>query len=116
MSQGSGDLLSNILDQDLGALWHHALQSAGLLDSLPPATIVVLLDAGYSVHAEPANISHEATFRRGAVDIDLHWHLLRPGRTRVDLTAELLARRQRIKGQWGLSDLLLQSSSKRTLR
>ena len=64
----------------------------------------VLIDAGYRVHAEPAIISHEATFSRGAVDIDLHWHLLRPGRTRVDLTAELLARRQRIKGQWGLSD------------
>ena len=67
----------------------------------------VLIDAGYRVHAEPAIISHEATFSRGAVDIDLHWHMVRPGRTRVDLTAELLARRQRIKGQWGLSDLRL---------
>lgn len=27
--------------------------------------------------------------------------------SRFDLTAELLARRQRIKGQWGLSDLRL---------
>ena len=176
LSQDSGELLSNILDQDLGALWHHALQSAGLLDSLHPATkealretrmaaamgylaqraaldelyrlfdsagirwvaikgshvrelvyadpalrpasdidILIapadrrraakaLLDAGYGVHAEPANISHEATFSRGVVDLDLHWHMLRPGRTRVDLTDELLERRQRIGNQWGLSD------------
>jgi len=64
----------------------------------------VLLDAGYAVHPELANISHEATFSQGAVDIDLHWHILRPGRTRVELTEELLARRQRINGLWGFSD------------
>lgn len=176
LSQGSGGLLSTILDQDLGALWHHALQSIGVRESLPPATIEALrearvsaamgylaqraaldeldrlfdsagirwvaikgshvrelvypdpalrpandvdiliapadrrraaqalLDAGYSVHAAPANISHEATFSRGVVDLDLHWHMLRPGRTRVDLTEELLERRQRIGNQWGLSD------------
>ncbi|MBI1284727.1 MAG: hypothetical protein GC183_10375 [Thiobacillus sp.] len=64
----------------------------------------VLLDAGYTVHPEPTNISHEATFSRGPVDIDLHWHILRPGRTRIDVTPELLARRQRTNGIWGLSD------------
>ncbi len=74
----------------------------GPADRRPAAQ--VLIDAGYRVQAEPANISHEATFSRGVVNIDLHWHMLRPGRTRVDLTAGLLARRQRIKGQWGLSD------------
>jgi hypothetical protein len=64
----------------------------------------LLLDAGYTVHAKPISISHEATFCQGHVDIDLHWNILRPGRTRIDLTAELLARRQRINGLWGLSD------------
>jgi hypothetical protein len=63
-----------------------------------------LIDTGCTVHADPANISHEATFSQGLVDIDLHWHMLRPGRTRVDLTGELLARRQRVNGLWGLSD------------
>lgn len=63
-----------------------------------------LAGAGYTVHANPANISHEASFSQGAVDIDLHWHMLRPSRTRVDLTAGLLARRQRTGSQWGLSD------------
>jgi hypothetical protein len=158
LAEGGSGFAEFVLAQDLGALWHHTLQSAGLLDSLPPATkealrearmaaamgylaqraaldeldrlfdsagirwvaikgshvrelvypdpalrpasdidILIapadrrraaqaLLDAGYSVHAEPANISHEATFSRGAVDIDLHWHMLRPGRTRIDLT------------------------------
>jgi hypothetical protein len=169
-------LLDRILSQDLGALWHHILQSNGLLESIPSDTIDalrqarmsaavgylaqraaldrldrlfetadipyaimkgahvrecvypdpalrpasdvdlliapadrqraarVLLDAGYAVHPEPANISHEATFSQGAVDIDLHWHILRPGRTRIEITAELLERRQRTSGLWGLSD------------
>jgi len=64
----------------------------------------ILLDTGYTVDIEPDNISHEATFSRGMVDIDLHWHMLRPGRTRVDMTDGLLARRQRVNGIWGLSD------------
>jgi hypothetical protein len=173
---GGTHLLDRILTQDLGALWHHSLQSNGLLDSMPPDTIDalrqarmsaavgylaqratldrldrlfetagipyammkgahvrecvypdpalrpasdidiliapadrrraarVLLGTGYTVHAEPGNISHEATFSHGAVDIDLHWHILRPGRTRIELTTELLARRQRVNGLWGLSD------------
>ena len=176
LAEGGAEFVDFIVGQDLGPLWHHALQSYGLLDSLPPASLEtlrearmaaamgylaqraaldrldklfeeagiawvamkgshvrecaytdpalrpasdidllidpadrrraagVLIDAGYTAHAEPANISHEATFSLGAVDVDLHWHMLRPGRTRVDLTAELLARRQRVNGVWGLSD------------
>ena len=176
LAEGGPAFLDLVLAQDLGALWHHSLQSNGLLESLPPDTIDalrqarmsstvgylaqraalntldrvfeeegvpyvvmkgahvrecvypdpalrpasdidiliapssrrraarLLLDAGYTAHVDPANISHEATFSQKMVDIDLHWNILRPGRTRVDLTAELLARRQRINGQWGLSD------------
>jgi len=176
LAEGGSGFVEFVLAQDLGALWHQTLQSAGLLDSLPRDTIEALREArmsaavgylaqraavdeldrlfeaegiayaamkgvhvrecvypdpalrpasdidilisptdrrraaqalvaaGYLVHAEPANISHEAAFSRGAVDIDLHWHMLRPGRTRVDLTDELLERRQRIKDQWGLSE------------
>jgi hypothetical protein len=176
LAEGGQAFLNLLLTQDLGPLWHHALQSHRLLESLPPATVGalrearlsaamgylaqraaleeldrlleaegipyvamkgahvrecvypdpalrpasdidlliapadrrraahVLLDAGYTVHADPANISHEATFSQGAVDLDLHWHMLRPGRTRIELTGELLARRQRTNGLWGLSD------------
>lgn len=86
-----------------------ALRPAGDIDILvAPAdrrrAARALLDAGYAVHAEPANISHEATFSHGGVDIDLHWHILRPGRTRVGLTDQLLERRQRSGGQWEPSD------------
>jgi hypothetical protein len=63
-----------------------------------------LLDAGYSAHPELANVSHEATFSHHPVDIDLHWSILRPGRTRVDMTESLIERRQRTQRIWGLSD------------
>jgi len=175
LAEGGTEFLDFVVAQDLGPLWHHALQSHGLPESVPvaadalrearmgaamgylaqraalerldrlfeaeaipyvamkgthvregvypdpalrPASDIdvliapanrrraarVLIDAGYAVHAAPANISHEATFSQGMVDIDLHWHILRPGRTRIDLTGELLARRRRVNGLWGLSD------------
>lgn len=176
LQEGGQELLNSIQDQDLGAWWHHSLQSNDLLQVLPhdavdalrharvaatagylvqrdalnqvdrlfearaidyaimkgvhvrecvypepalrPASDIdilvapddrqraarVLLDAGYAAHPDPTNISHEATFVRGAVAIDLHWHMLRPGRTRVELTADLLAGRQRTNQLWGLSD------------
>ncbi|HCU53926.1 MAG TPA: hypothetical protein DIC36_06495 [Gammaproteobacteria bacterium] len=63
-----------------------------------------LLDAGYAVDVDPANISHEACFSDGTVDIDLHWDILRPGRTRMYMTAGFLERRQRCSYFWGLSD------------
>lgn len=63
-----------------------------------------LLEAGYVLHANPENISHEATLTRGEVGIDLHWDILRPGRTRIEVADLLLARRQRADGYWGLDD------------
>jgi hypothetical protein len=63
-----------------------------------------LIDAGYRAHPELANVSHEATFSHHPVDIDLHWSVLRPGRTRVDMTPSLIERRQRTQGHWGLCD------------
>jgi hypothetical protein len=173
---GGPGFLDFVLAQDLGPLWHHRLQAAGLLQRLPPATaqalrtarqvaaagylahrwalaqvdelfsaqgiayvvmkgvhvreciypdpavrpasdidILVapqdrrraaqlLLDNGYTAQVLPNNVSFEASFRKGPVDIDLHWSMLREGRTRVDLTAGLLARRQQTHGVWGLSD------------
>ncbi|MDH5223015.1 MAG: nucleotidyltransferase family protein, partial [Betaproteobacteria bacterium] len=49
-------------------------------------------------------ISHEASFVRSPVDIDLHWDILRPGRTRRPMAEDMLARRQRVGGFWALSD------------
>lgn len=176
LSEGGSAFLNFVLSHDLGPLWHHRLQSGGLLESLPPASVDalrvarmsaaaaylpqrmeleridqqfavqgipylvmkgahvrecvypdpalrpagdidilvsprdrqraarVLLDTSYTVHVESDNISHEATFSHGMVDIDLHWHIMRPGRTRVDMTDGFLARRQWVNGYWGLSD------------
>ena len=173
---GGPSFLNLLLSNDLAPLWHHCLQSAGLLESLPGETVEALrsarmvaaaaylrqtaalahldalftaqgigylvmkgvfvrecvhpdpalrpagdidilispndrrraasalLDSGYAVNALPENLSHEATFSRGQVDIDLHWHILRPGHTRSDMTDCLLARRQQVHGVWGLSD------------
>jgi len=65
----------------------------------------VLFDAGYTVDIDLSNISHEASFTRTTVTIDLHWDIMRPGRTRVDMPAGFLLRRQRVNGFWGLSDV-----------
>lgn len=64
----------------------------------------VLLDNGYTAEVLPNNVSFEATFSHGRVDIDLHWSMLREGRTRIDMTAGFLARRTRTNGVWGLDD------------
>ena len=174
--EGGPGFLEFVLAQDLGPLWHHRLQAAGLLDSLPAASAdalraarqaaaagylahrwalaqvdalfaaqdiayvvikgvhvrecvypdpalrpasdmdilvapqdrrraaQVLMDNGYAAQVLPNNVSFEASFRQGPVDIDLHWAMLREGRTRVDLTAGFLARRQQTHGVWGLCD------------
>lgn len=64
----------------------------------------VLVDAGYRLALEPAVISHEVTLSKDVVAIDLHWGLLRPGRTPASLTTQMLERRQQNRGRWILSD------------
>jgi hypothetical protein len=63
-----------------------------------------LMGAGFRLHANAEIISYEATFTRGPVAIDLHWDILRPGRTRIDVTRSFLSRRQRTGDFWGLED------------
>lgn len=62
-----------------------------------------LVAAGLTFQPLAKNISHEATLADGNVSIDLHWEIMRPGRTRIDLTDELLATRKVFSSQWGLS-------------
>ncbi len=64
----------------------------------------VLVEARFELHADLDNISHQATFTRAPVDIDLHWDILRPGRTRLPIVQLLLARRHRVDDFWGLDD------------
>ena len=48
--------------------------------------------------------THEITLSRGQVDIDLHWDILRPGRTREPLVDALISRRVRGPKAWRLDD------------
>ena len=62
-----------------------------------------LVSAGYRLRVDPGVASHEVGLVRDLVSIDLHWELLRPGRTPASLTEELLSRRQQHDGRWILS-------------
>jgi hypothetical protein len=53
-----------------------------------------LVKAGYELHLSVENISHEALLSDQNAKIDLHWDILRPGRTRIDLTDEILSNKQ----------------------
>jgi hypothetical protein len=61
-----------------------------------------LVRQGFELHPDAEIVSHEASFHDQNVSIDLHWHILRPGRTRTDVTDSLLARRRREGFFWGL--------------
>jgi hypothetical protein len=65
-------------------------------------TVHTLCVNGYSLISEPANISHEVSLTRDNVQIDLHWHIMRPGRTRIELTELFLQSRQRCNFFWAL--------------
>jgi len=68
------------------------------------AAVDALKEAGFTLFVNPDVLSHEASLTRGGVDIDLHWDILRPGRTRIDTVPILLARRRRSADIWGLDD------------
>lgn len=66
--------------------------------------IGVLIAAGFVLHVKPANVSHEVNLQRGAATVDLHWDILRPGRTRVPMVEQLLASRVDAGDHWRVDD------------
>jgi hypothetical protein len=63
-----------------------------------------LVNEGFELLVKPENVSHEVSLTREGVGIDLHWYLLRPGRTRIDLGDFLFANREKFSdGFWGLN-------------
>jgi hypothetical protein len=64
-----------------------------------------LIRAGFELHANAETLSHEVSLTRGSLMIDLHWDILRPGRTRIDMVPPMLSRRKRIYDFWGLDDI-----------
>ena len=86
-----------------------ALRPASDIDILvaPEQRLVAvdaMRDAGFTLCVNPDVVSHETSLTKGGVDIDLHWDILRPGRTRVATVNGLLARRCRSADCWGLDD------------
>ena len=63
-----------------------------------------LLQAGFNAHHEAENISHETSLHKNNVWIDLHWHLMRPGRTRINLNDYLFEQKQTFGEFTGLSN------------
>jgi len=66
--------------------------------------IACLESLGFVQQSEVDPSAHEVTLVRGRVDIDLHWDILRPGRTRRPLVDSLLAERVLGPTLWRLSD------------
>lgn len=58
---------------------------------------------GFEFYGEPDTISHEASLLKGKTSIDLHWDILRPGRTRQNMVDTLLDSRVDHDSHWGMS-------------
>ncbi len=59
---------------------------------------------GFELRAKADIVSHEASLIKGGIAVDLHWDILRPGRTRVPIVDALLATRQDYGSHWGLDE------------
>jgi hypothetical protein len=59
---------------------------------------------GYLLHTKTKNLTHEASLIKGSASIDLHWHILRPGRIPKALTSELLGDRTKYASHWSFSN------------
>jgi hypothetical protein len=66
--------------------------------------VYALLKADFGAVHKAENISHETSLHKNNVWIDLHWHLMRPGRTRIDLNDYLFEQRQSFGEFVGLSN------------
>lgn len=59
--------------------------------------------ANFDFVGSPETISHEASLLKGNTSIDLHWDILRPGRTRQNMVDRLLSDRVDYGNHWGMS-------------
>ena len=64
--------------------------------------IDLLTMEGYELHALAENLTHEVSLSKNNVSIDLHWHILRPGRVPKSFTAIVLKNRIKRNGYWSL--------------
>ena len=64
--------------------------------------VTTLCRTGYTLSANRENVSNEVTLTKDNVHLDLHWHIMRPGRPRMNMTELYLQSRQRYDYFWGL--------------
>ena len=64
--------------------------------------VTTLCKIGYTLSANRENVSNEVTLSKDKVHLDLHWHIMRPGRPRINMTELYLQSRQRYDYFWGL--------------
>ncbi len=65
------------------------------------AAIRAFQAGGFSFHGLPETISHECSLVSGNTWIDLHWDIMRPGRTREPMVDPLLNSRVDYGSHWG---------------
>jgi Uncharacterised nucleotidyltransferase len=86
-----------------------SLRPAADIDLLVPSDHKIAVtrafkEQGFNFYGAKENISHEANLVKGNTSIDLHWDIMRPGRTRRPMVDILLDTRQDCGSHWGMSD------------
>jgi hypothetical protein len=87
-----------------GQTWHRAAVDIDLFvrEVDRDRAVQLMTDSGCRASPLKATLSHELKLTRYTADIDLHWHLLRPGRARPGLMGWLFDRRERFGDYSGL--------------
>jgi hypothetical protein len=65
--------------------------------------VKLLTNGGFTLQTKLKNLTHEASLINKLSQVDLHWHILRPGRVPRSLTEDLLNNREKQKGYWTLN-------------
>ncbi len=65
--------------------------------------IKLLTDRGFTLQTKLKNLTHEASLLKNLSQVDLHWHILRPGRIPKNLTEEFLGNREKYNNCWTLN-------------
>jgi len=64
----------------------------------------LMTSRGFLLYTKTKNLTHELSLIKGNTSIDLHWHILRPGRIPESLTSDLLSDRVKQDEYWSLSN------------
>jgi hypothetical protein len=68
------------------------------------AVISHFASQGFKLYSSAQNLTHQVSLVKGNAAIDLHWHILRPGRVAKTLTGTLLDNRMKYGDHWSLKN------------